>query len=239
MAIDGYYVKLLRGAYSFFQNRKLENNIKVAALSYLDILVPEEKLKQSFPHLNSTNLEKRNDSDWIRKWHGISEIYPIVETSSLFKNLGFDADFFDFEKNRGFEKIIDLNYPIASDYISKYDLVLDTGTLEHCFNVGTAFVNMCQLVANNGMIITASPVTKINHGFWNFSPCAYFDFFSQNNWKILHYQALARQKEGLVPVSADPDSRKPLPPEVVHFMVVKKMHNSTTAFPVQKKYLKK
>ena len=48
-------------------------------------------------------------------------------------------------KSAGGEIITDLNMPHNSEHQGRYDIVIDTGTLEHCFDVGIAFENMCRL----------------------------------------------------------------------------------------------
>lgn len=59
----------------------------------------------------------------------------------------------------------------------QYQLVIDTGTLEHCFNVGQAFMNVAVSVSIGGVILQAAPLNRFNHGFWSFSPTADHDFF--------------------------------------------------------------
>lgn len=82
-----------------------------------------------------------------------------------------ETDYFDIQKVRENEIILDLNEELPIMYEKKYDLVIDTGTHEHCFNVGTAFINMLKLFKNYGCIVTnMSPMNYPNHGFWNFFP---------------------------------------------------------------------
>jgi hypothetical protein len=238
MAIDNKYLQLINGVDQLFKRRDNFKKLKVASLSYLDLIVGLTEVQKYFPNLNINNLQFRSDSKKICDWHGIIPEIPIIETSSFFKEIGFDVDFFDFDIVRGVEKVIDLNEPLKKEFIGQYDLVLDTGTLEHCFNVGVAFQNMCNFVKVNGIIITASPITKVNHGFWNFSPCVYDNFFTQNGWKVLHYQAFTNSQKGLSQITVSTNGRQVVPPESLQFVIAKRLSLSTVNFPIQKKYLK-
>ncbi len=44
----------------------------------------------------------------------------------------------DLVASRGGERILDLNGPLEADLVGGFDVVLDAGTMEHCFNVGQA-----------------------------------------------------------------------------------------------------
>jgi hypothetical protein len=170
-------------------------------------------------------------------WHGMHQLEEIIETSDFFKKLNCEADYFDFAKIRGEEIIVDLNVPLDQKYHEKYDLVVDTGTLEHCFNVGIAFENMCKLACVGGLIISAAPMTKINHGFWNFSPCAYENYFSQNKFKILFLGAFYKENGKIKKIKIDSNKRQNSPPESLLLCVARRTQQSTFNLPIQKKYL--
>ena len=67
-----------------------------------------------------------------------------IET--LIEALDLSAIYVDVAPLKGVEEIIDLNFPIAKNYEGKFDLLVDCGTLEHCFNYATAFKNMCSFL---------------------------------------------------------------------------------------------
>lgn len=76
----------------------------------------------------------------------------------------------------------DLNEPISSDLESQYDVVLDGGTLEHVFNVQEAFRNCMKMVKVGGHYLGISPANNfMGHGFYQFSPELFFEFFSAAN----------------------------------------------------------
>jgi len=114
---------------------------------------------------------------------------------------------------------------------------VDTGTLEHCFNVGTAFENMCKLVRIGGLILSAAPMTKINHGFWNFSPCAYENYYEQNKYKILFLAGFYKDKGEIKKIKIEKNKRVIYPPEALIICVARKTSESTFKIPIQKKYL--
>lgn len=103
---------------------------------------------------------------------------------AVFSLLGADkvyaSDVSDYE---GADYIIDLNYDVSKEYYEKFDFVLDSGTLEHVFNVPIALSNMARMVKKGGRIMFILPCSNtINHGFYSFNPNLFFDFFSANGF---------------------------------------------------------
>ena len=234
MAIDASYFKYLRPV---LRSLMSTDRRRIACLSYPDILMSPEEIVSAFPEVEGMPLTVRPDSDKICRWHGLTDQIEITETASLFDAIGFTADFFDVAKIRGSEIVVDLNESLDLKYQNDYDLVIDTGTLEHCFNVGNAIVNMCKLVRPNGILITQAPMSKMNHGFWNFSPCAYHNFFTQNRWKIYYIEAYGRIDGVMKSFHPEMNSRFLAPPESIIIACAQKLSDSTTKFPVQQKYL--
>ena len=130
----------------------------VLSLGYPDLLVSPESIQEMFGYMPS----KFTDAN---KWHGFKD--PLPDTEELFDHLGAKLTVVDFTKDRGMETIADLNYP---QEFGKFDLVIDPGTLEHCFNIAQAFVNAAASVKVGGRIFHLSPMTMINHGFYNLCP---------------------------------------------------------------------
>jgi hypothetical protein len=211
--------------------------LRIACLSYPDILLPPESIIERFPSVDRAVLQVRQDSEKICAWHGIKPAISVTETSTFFTALGHSVDVLDVAAFRGPEVIVDLNCPLPDNFKRAYDLVIDTGTLEHCFNVGVAFQNMCSLVKTGGQIITASPMTKINHGFWNFSPCAYENFFCQNGWELLYLEALYKNRHELKKFRPSANGRFLAPPESSMICSVRRTEHSTINFPTQAKYM--
>jgi hypothetical protein len=105
----------------------------------------------------------------------------------FFRRLGFSTvhslDISDYEAA---DILHDLNIPLPSNsnYIGKYDLIFDGGTMEHVFHVPNLLQNVFNLLAVNGRIVHSVPVDLFNHGFYNFSSCFFEDFYLANNFEI-------------------------------------------------------
>lgn len=241
MAIDYLYFDVMCTAIDLERKNKTiqDSVLLVGCLSYPDILVTREQIIHRYPQLNNESFMTREDSEKIISWHSMPQLSKIIETTDFFNKLGCIVDYFDFEEIRGGEIKCDLNHPIATEHCGKYDVVIDTGTLEHCFNVGVAFENMCKLSKVGGIIISAAPMTKINHGFWNFSPCAYENYFSQNNFEILFFSSFYKDSEGLKQLQVSPNERQIVPQETILITVARRLEKSTFKLPIQQKYLNK
>jgi hypothetical protein len=239
MAIDYLYFDIMCTVIDLERKNKSSQDsvLQVGCLSYPDILVSREQIIHRYPELKNETYITREDSEKIKKWHSMPHLKKIIETTDFFNKLGCVVDYFDFEEIRGGEIKCDLNLPIGRDHYSKYDIVIDTGTLEHCFNVGVAFENMCRLSKIGGIIISAAPMTKINHGFWNFSPCAYENYFMQNNFEILFLSGFYKDKEGLKQLEVSPNGRQVVPQESLLISVARRLEGSTFKLPIQQKYL--
>jgi len=232
VAIDTIYMEFLRPVL-----KKIPAGKRVACLSYPDLLFDSLEISAHFPGILPNLLRVQGDGDRIKRWHGIESKKELVDTQSFFEALGLAVDFFDFKKFRGIEIETDFNNPIEEKYKSTYVLVLDTGTLEHCFNVGLAFINMCSLVKDGGIVLTAAPLNKGNHGFWNFSPCAYENFFRQNGWGILLAEGIYRDGAEIKRFSPPGNGRFNPPPESVMLVLARRKGNSSLKFPIQQKYV--
>ncbi|NCC61142.1 MAG: hypothetical protein EOM12_09400 [Verrucomicrobiae bacterium] len=76
----------------------------------------------------------------------------------------------------------DMNKNIPSEFKSKYDVVVETGTLEHIFNFPIAVHNCMQLLKKGGLIFFALPANNYcGHGFYQFSPELFYRIFSERN----------------------------------------------------------
>lgn len=146
---------------------------KVLSLGFPDIQATPEELESLFG-FGPTKFDGENNL-----WHGNKE--PLPDALELFSALGIELTVVDYTRDRDMEVIADLNYP--HDF-GKFDLVIDPGTLEHCFNIGQAFLNAANAVKAGGAILHLSPMTMLNHGFYNLSPTLFHDFYFQNGWDV-------------------------------------------------------
>ena len=154
---------------------------RAAAAGYPDLIISESMAYRAVgDKLNQVPV--RSDSQKIAQWHGVS-IPKIYESVEFFRALGYSLDVFDIKEIRGGEIVLDLNYP--SDRSAEYDLVIDSGTCEHCFNVGQAIINLANMVKAGGFIVQVFPLNAYNHGFYSVSPTLVKDFYEDNDFEII------------------------------------------------------
>lgn len=153
--------------------RLLKPGMAVASMGYPDLIAPLGDVP---------GLVYRADSAAICKRHGIP-LRQIPDAHSYFKAMGCRLDVYDIVQERGDEILCDLNLPMAVSLA--YDIVLDVGTLEHCFNVAQAIENMARMVKLGGYIIHENPHIMGNHGFYGLQPTFYADFYEANGFKLL------------------------------------------------------
>lgn len=98
-----------------------------------------------------------------------------------FLNVG-ELETLDHSAYEGASITHDLNQPIHASLEGVFDVVIDSGTLEHVFNVPVAVANCMRLVKRGGAVFIASPANNMcGHGFYQFSPELFFRLFSERN----------------------------------------------------------
>lgn len=87
----------------------------------------------------------------------------------------------------GADFLFDLNDDdVPDEHRAKFDLVIDSGTLEHIFNIPNALKNIVNFASDGGRILHLAPSSNhIDHGFYMFSPTLFWDFYSANRQKIV------------------------------------------------------
>ena len=104
----------------------------------------------------------------------------------------------DLFKHNGCETICDLNQ--AVEFV-RHDLVIDPGTIEHCMNIGQALFNAANAVKVGGKIFHGSPMTMLNHGFYNLCPTLFGAFYETNGFEIEFIEARTQGGTGeVVPI---------------------------------------
>jgi hypothetical protein len=75
-----------------------------------------------------------------------------------------------------------MNQKIPSEFIERYSVVLDGGSLEHVFNFPVAIKNCMEMLKIGGHYLGITPTNNfMGHGFYQFSPEMYFSIFTQEN----------------------------------------------------------
>ena len=236
MAIEALYLRLLKQAID--RRRATRPAMQGLFLAYPDLLVPRATLAGIVGEDVLGKVAQRTDAGAIWAYHGLKGVTePIFDSVALFRELGVEPTVIDVAKLRGDERIVDLNQPLPADLARRFDLVVDTGTCEHCFNVGQAFANACEALALGGILVHAAPLTRINHGFWNFNPTIYPDFFEDNGFKLHVLTGVTGTlKEGFRTFPLEPFGRDLPPAESVIYVVAERAEIRELRWPVQRKY---
>jgi hypothetical protein len=101
----------------------------------------------------------------------------------LLRLLGADeVHSFDASAYEGATDIHDFNEPLPEAYHHRFDVVLDSGSLEHIFDVRTALANCMNMVDVEGSLISILPANNFfGHGFYQFSPEFFYRALSAEN----------------------------------------------------------
>jgi hypothetical protein len=164
------------------------------------------------------------------EWAGYRET---ADPYDLFEQLGVKLTCVDAISHDGREVVADLNHP---QDLGQFDLVLDAGTTEHCFNVGQAIINAANAVKVDGLILHTNPVSMGNHGFYNFNPTLFVDFYRVNGFEIVGLEVRDRAGEGnREKVSAT--ARFTLGNNWAMYCLARRLEKLPLQYPIQSKYL--
>ncbi|WP_028314965.1 methyltransferase domain-containing protein [Desulfatibacillum aliphaticivorans] len=106
-----------------------------------------------------------------------------ITSLEIFQALGFDHyDDVDFTESESCTMVHDMNTPVPDHMADSYDLVFEHGTLEHIFDIKTAFANIVRMLKVGGTVFHLAPLDLVNHGFYNFSPTLYYDVYRKNGF---------------------------------------------------------
>ena len=195
---------------------------RVLSLGYPDLVVRAEDIREIF------GVEPTQFADY-GAWHGVA--HPLPETYAVFEAIGASLDCIDIRQSRGVERVVDLNHACA---LGAYDIVIDPGTVEHCFNIGQAIMNAANAVAPQGRVFHISPLTMMNHGFYNINPTLLSDFYTQNGWTIETLVGVVKGGVFKVP-SAQPF--RAVPERASLYCMARRDSCDELRFPTQAKYL--
>lgn len=109
------------------------------------------------------------------------------DCKSLFYNLGFETvDILDASDYEGANIIFDMNNEAKKDLFESYDFIFDWGTIEHVYNTKQYLKNILFFLKNGGHYLCLAPASGfLEHGYYQFSPVFFYDYFRRNNWKII------------------------------------------------------
>jgi len=165
--INLHIVKINQLLDSHFQRDKEKN---VAVIGFPDLYQNMPLLEELF----GRTIIKRSK---------LNDVIQLIELLKIKFNC--QSTIFDVTQHRGLEVYLDLNKPLPAEYKNKFDFVIDSSCLEHCFNIAQAFNNLCDLVKVGGIVTTVAPVYDFNHGYFNVNPLFHEDGFKYNGFDIL------------------------------------------------------
>lgn len=219
---------VLAGLFGYISHDLRVNSPKnCLSLGYPDLLVePVEGVKIS---------EKSAE---IEAYHGIKG--PFMDSVDYFRYHGCDLVVADYSVLRGPEIIADLNAPAALG--GPYDLIVDPGTLEHCFNTFECLRNILVAASEGATIIHWNPLNMCNHGFYNFSPTFYADFYEANGGRVVEQTVWDNNPKSVEPIYivTNPYARLNINHPNCSILTVVKMHTKSfgnIVAPIQHKYL--
>lgn len=252
MALNAAFIGTLLPILEMVSRRPQNKTIEpvLASIGYPDMI----SLNSSLTENQRSSYKPFVDNNPLSmKWHGLNpNTHTSYSITKICHSRGFFFRYFDINsgsggESKGFTKI-DLNYDIPSDLYASCDILIDSGTAEHCFNIGKVFENYFHLLRPNGILIQYIPFLSPNHGFWSINPTLIYDLTSCNPIKILKcelqsyadYSDYFSNDPKIIPHSptgrfniqaAERDTQI-----ILLFFIYKKLSKSIFTYPIQAKY---
>lgn len=141
----------------------------------------------------------------------ITQFGTTVHVTTLFRMLGYgNVDTLDLFPDERPDIIGDLNVPFPEELWNRYDLVFDSGTAEHCFNIKEVLGNAVRALKVGGRVMHILPMSGFaGHGFYQFSPDLFAAFYGKNGFGEIDIKIELRI--GLKSWYYDFDPEQPLP----------------------------
>lgn len=81
---------------------------------------------------------------------------------------------------------LDLQKSLPIKLFSKFDWIIDSGTLYWCFDIASVWKNILLLLKKKGFIFHTSSLTGyFGRGYYSFQPRLFTDFYKQNGFQII------------------------------------------------------
>lgn len=171
------------------------------------IYMAKLKYKINFDHMLTLGRQYCEPLEWKKaekQLRNMNNGQPLTiqqdgYTENFWRWLGSKkTDFLDYSDYEGANIVWDLNQPIPNQFREKYSVVVDGGTMEHVFNYPQAIKNAMEMVEVGGHLILLTPADGwCGHGFYQFSPCLFWDLLNETNgYSVLEISLLDVQKIG-------------------------------------------
>ena len=120
----------------------------------------------------------------IPQWKGTLDEANTSDVAFFWLLGGLAVQALDVSDFEGADITHDLNRPVAADLHEQFDLILDSGTLEHIFHVPQVLANVVRMLRRGGRVVHFTPTNNYtNHGFYQISPTLYADFYRANHFQ--------------------------------------------------------
>jgi len=110
----------------------------------------------------------------------------LVSFQTVLGLLGLN-EFHDIDFNGKAALNLDYSKPIPAELKNRAGVVIDIGTSEHIFNLTQVFANIVELLQKNGLVLHLAPLSWYNHGFVNFNPIWFKEFYQANAFEIVEH----------------------------------------------------
>ncbi|MGO9125732.1 MAG: class I SAM-dependent methyltransferase [Terriglobales bacterium] len=110
----------------------------------------------------------------------------LISLQTFIAMLGFN-EYHDIDINGRAAITCDFSQPLPPQLSEKAGVVVDIGTCEHIFNLPQAFTNIVRLLRPGGVVLHLAPLSFYNHGFVNFNPIFFREFYEHNQFSVLEH----------------------------------------------------
>jgi hypothetical protein len=137
---------------------------------------------------NVVNVSAGDDVD--KEGSSYRDYFVNAETYMI---TNYDPGAFRGFQARENELLLDLREPVSDELRNSFDVVFNHTTLEHVFDVTTAFANICSL--SKDIVILVVPFCQAQHenesylDFWRITPTGLRRLFEINDFKVLYEAA--------------------------------------------------
>lgn len=238
MPLVDYSLRIIKDLIARVEQQPERTNT-VLTLSYPDLIISRIMLADIFGPATVSVVPDREDSAATINWHKAHSITKsVLDTAALFKALGFEMESIDRTEGRGGEIIHDLSEPLVGwAQGDHYDIVFDCIS-NQCFNVAQVWANMVFCCRVGGYVLSVTPVTMVNQGFWCVNPAAYDDFARANDLEIVSREVVVGvyTKQGTIDIGPVRRHRN-VPDDAMNVVVMqKKKHTHKPIWPIMSKF---
>lgn len=173
-------------------NDQGNTKIRILSVGYPDLVLTRNSYNK-FVKKYSISQDILANQAPVMNWHKLNSSRFVALSLKRILQLNFNVyfNYIDIQEGTGLAEDVDdfiemdLNLPISES--SQFDLIIDSGTAEHCFNIGRVFSTYHQLLSLGGYLYQWSPFISPNHGFYSINPTLYFDLARDHMFELKDY----------------------------------------------------